>query len=199
MTCIAYRVMVPVSEIGARVGDHLVYRPGHPTRPLVLQRTLNPWAVTLADDRFALIGEAPAPSTGEREPSIGDLLGGVRGREAAKAARRRRWPKACKDCGATFQPLTENVAPCDACQQKLRDGIPTTCSRCGETFPRHNPRRMYCDACRTQRRPPPDPHPCRGCGREFQPTNPNQTWCRKCPVAACERRKLLEERERGGE
>jgi hypothetical protein len=64
----AYRVNSPIADINALAGDYLVYRPEHPTRPLVLHRTLTPEAVCLEgeDERLELIGDS-IPVERERE------------------------------------------------------------------------------------------------------------------------------------
>ncbi len=53
-----HRVIASIPEINALVGDYLVHRPEHPSRPLVLHRTLTPEAVCLdgEDERLELIG-----------------------------------------------------------------------------------------------------------------------------------------------
>jgi hypothetical protein len=64
----AYRVNSPIADINALAGDYLIHRPKHPSRPLVLHRTLTPEAVCLdgEDERLELIGGSiPVERSGE--------------------------------------------------------------------------------------------------------------------------------------
>lgn len=66
-----FRVLNPISEIGAQPGDHLLVQLGHPTLPFLLQRdlSLSQLTVLTEPDDFELVMDSTRDPSAAGEPS----------------------------------------------------------------------------------------------------------------------------------